>query len=153
VIWKKNDEMIQRKIWCNTADADYICDKLNVSDCRIAIRLDCEHRSFDGDILSCETHYYLTSLSPNDVSAQQLMSLIRGHWEVENCLHWIKDRCWDEDRHYLRRPGLAAVYASMTNIALGVLRLLDEKSTNLSKSAMRIQWNPKPLLKKMFPKT
>jgi hypothetical protein len=35
-----------------------------------------------------------------------------------------KNRCCREDKHYLKRPGLGAVYASATNGAVSVLRLL-----------------------------
>jgi hypothetical protein len=51
------------------------------------------------------------------------LKYVRGHWEVENSLHYVKDRWWDEDRHWIRRPGLAERLASLTNIALTLLRL------------------------------
>jgi hypothetical protein len=51
-----------------------------------------------------------------------LLKLVRGHWQIENSLHFVKDRWWDEDRHCLRRPGLAERLASMLNAALSVLR-------------------------------
>ena len=49
--------------------------------------------------------------------------MIRNHWEIENSLHHMKDRSWDEDVHTLRRPGLGEVYASLVNTALNALRL------------------------------
>jgi hypothetical protein len=48
--------------------------------------------------------------------------LIRGHWQIENNLHFVKDRWWDEDRHWLRRPGLAPRCAALLNAALSLLR-------------------------------
>jgi hypothetical protein len=51
------------------------------------------------------------------------MRWIRGHWQVENSLHYIKDRFWDEDRHWVRRPGLAERLAALTNAALTALTL------------------------------
>ena len=61
-----------------------------------------------------------------DVSADQPEFLagpkeLRGfpnHWSVENSLHHVKDRSWDEDVHTLRRPGLGEVYATLVNTAL-----------------------------------
>jgi predicted transposase YbfD/YdcC len=64
-------------------------------------------RSAAGEILSDESRYFVTSLDPASVTSSELQSYIRGHWQVENCLHFIKDRWWDEDRHYTKRPGLA----------------------------------------------
>jgi hypothetical protein len=42
---------------------------------------------------------------------------------IENSLHFIKDRWWDEDRHWTSRPGLAERLASLRDAALNVLRL------------------------------
>jgi predicted transposase YbfD/YdcC len=61
------------------------------------------------------------------VTAEELLGLVRGHWSVENSLHFIKDRWWDEDRHYLSRPGLAERFALLTNAALAVLRVTKEE--------------------------
>ena len=41
--------------------------------------------------------------------------LFRNHWSVENGLHHVKDRGWDENVHKLRRPGLGEVYATLVN--------------------------------------
>lgn len=51
----------------------------------------------------------------------RLLALVRGHWQIENNLHFVKDRWWDEDRHWLKRPGLAERLAAMLNAALSVL--------------------------------
>ena len=51
--------------------------------------------------------------------------MFRNHWRVENSLHHVKDRSWDEDVHTLRRPGLGEVYATLVNTALNALRLED----------------------------
>jgi hypothetical protein len=72
-------------------------------------------------LVSLESRYFVTSLDPDEVSPQQLMRWIRGHWQVENSLHYVKDRFWDEDRHWVRRPGLAERLATLTNAALTAL--------------------------------
>jgi len=112
----------------------------------MVIRADREVRSAEGAILSCETRYFVTSLDPDLVTSLDLHAYIRGHWEVENCLHFIKDRWWDEDRHYTKRPGLAEAFASLTNVALAVLRLLNPPDEPLRATAERIQWRPGPIL-------
>lgn len=52
-----------------------------------------------------ETHCYLSSAS---FDAQTFLQLIRGHWQIENCLHWVKDVTFDED-DLPRRGGHAPV--------------------------------------------
>jgi predicted transposase YbfD/YdcC len=71
-----------------------------------------------------ETRYLITSLSGDEVSPKRLMKQVRGHWSVENGLHFIKDRWWDEDRQWSRRPGLAERLATLRDSALTVLRLI-----------------------------
>jgi hypothetical protein len=52
------------------------------------------------------------------------MGLARGHWSVENGLHFLKDRWWDEDRQWSIRPGLAERMATLRDAALTALRLI-----------------------------
>jgi hypothetical protein len=71
-----------------------------------------------------ETRYFVTSLSADEVSPEGLMRLVRGHWCVENGLHYIKDRWWDEDRQWSTRPGLAERLAMLRDAALTALHML-----------------------------
>ena len=40
-------------------------------------------------------HYYITSLS--NTPPEELLSIIRSHWGIENRLHWVKDAIMKED--------------------------------------------------------
>ena len=65
-----------------------------------------------------------TSLSSGQCGPKELLGVFRNHWRVENSLHHVKDRSWDEDVPTLRRPGLGEVYATLVNTALNTaLRL------------------------------
>jgi Transposase DDE domain len=89
----------------------------------LILRIDSEVRA-GGALVRQETRYFITSLAADAVSPQRLMQLIRGHWCVENGLHFIKDRWWDEDRQWGIRPGLAERLASLRDAALTALRLI-----------------------------
>jgi hypothetical protein len=92
----------------------------------------------------------VSSLSPSFVTLSLLLRVLRGHWQVENCLHWVKARYWREDKHYLKRPSLGAVYASLTNGAVAVLRLLMGSNEVMMKAkAEEIYDTPKRFLKKL----
>jgi predicted transposase YbfD/YdcC len=71
-----------------------------------------------------EARYFITSLSADEVSPGRLMRLVRGHWCVENGLHFIKDRWWDEDRQWSTRAGLAERLAVLRDAALTALHVL-----------------------------
>ena len=70
-----------------------------------------------------ERWYPLTSLSSQRCGPKELLRVFRQHWSVENSLHHVKDRSWDEDVHALRRPGLGEVFAALVNTALNALHL------------------------------
>ena len=134
-------------MWVNLDDAEYICKRLDFPDCQIILRVDHEVRSPDGKILLAESRYFASSLDPSSVTSSRLQSYVRDHWQVENCLHFVKDRWWDEDRHWTRRPGLGAVFAALTNAAVSVLRLLPGSEPILRARTEQIQWNPTSALK------
>jgi predicted transposase YbfD/YdcC len=87
------------------------------------LRVDLEV-SVAGVMTSRQTRHLITSLGSDEVSPRKLMELVRGHWSVENGLHFIKDRWWDEDRQWSIRPGLAERLATLRDSALTALRLV-----------------------------
>ena len=129
-------------MWLNLDDAEYIRECLNFPGCQIVLRADREVRSPDGKISLANSRYFAASLDPATVTSSELQSYVREHWQVENCLHFVKDRWWDEDRHYTKRPGLAEAFASLTNAALSVIRLIRESAQSLRATAEAIHLNP-----------
>jgi hypothetical protein len=47
----------------------------------------------------------------------------RGHWGIENRLHWIRDVTYDEDRSQARTGTIPRVIVSVRNLAISTLRL------------------------------
>lgn len=90
---------------------------------RALVRVDRRTRRRGGAV-TVQTRYFATSLDPSTVSAMGLLRLIRGHWCVENNLHYEKDRWWDEDRHTCRRKGLAARLTTLLSATISVLQVL-----------------------------
>lgn len=52
---------------------------------------------------STETVYIVTSLTPAQGKPELIGALIRGHWGIENGLHWRRDVTWREDGSQVRR--------------------------------------------------
>jgi Transposase DDE domain len=69
-----------------------------------------------------ETVFLVTSLWPDQADEWDLHRLARGHWSIENALHWCRDWNWDEDRCPIRNPNGARVMASLRNLAIGYYR-------------------------------
>ena len=70
-----------------------------------------------------ETVYGLSSLSAQRATPARLLALSRGHWTIENRLHWVRDVTFDEDRSRVRKGVGAQVMASIRNLAISLLRL------------------------------
>lgn len=66
-----------------------------------------------------ETVFIVTSLSAAQADEKRLAQLVRGHWAIENQLHWRRDWSFDEDRCRIRCPNGAQVMASLRNLAIG----------------------------------
>ena len=49
-----------------------------------------------------DVSYAISSLPATDADARRLLSLSRGHWGIENRLHWVRDVTFDEDRSQVR---------------------------------------------------
>jgi hypothetical protein len=71
---------------------------------------------------SVEVTYYITSLPPERADATRLLALVRGHWEIENRLHYVRDVTFDEDRSAVRLGAAPQVMAATRNLVLALLR-------------------------------
>ena len=70
-----------------------------------------------------ETAHWITSLSVDRADAKYLSELVRGHWSIENSLHYVRDETFGEDRSQIRTGSSPRVFASLRNLAIALLRL------------------------------
>jgi predicted transposase YbfD/YdcC len=78
-----------------------------------------------GDIShSTDIAYGVTSLKKGQVSAERLLELNRGHWEIENRVHYVRDVTYDEDRCRIRAQNGPRMMASIRNLAISISRLM-----------------------------
>ena len=70
-----------------------------------------------------ETTYGLTSLTPARAGPAEILALNRGHWEIENRLHYVRDVTFDEDRSRVRTGQLPRNLACLSNVAISIVRL------------------------------
>jgi len=70
-----------------------------------------------------EVVFGITSLSPEQASPERLLELNRGHWSIENSLHYVRDTTFDEDRSQIRTKTAPQVMATLRNLTISLLRL------------------------------
>jgi predicted transposase YbfD/YdcC len=107
-----------------------------------------------------DTRYYITSakLTP-DIAA----NAVRGHWGIENQLHWVLDVVFSEDQSRLRKGYGAKTMAVVRHFAVNLIRQADEpprqrsgltrktkkpavpKPTSLKLRRKRAGWDPEYL--------
>jgi predicted transposase YbfD/YdcC len=67
------------------------------------------------------TAYYLSSRQEN---AEVFGHKIRGHWRIENQLHWVKDVIFQEDKSPLHQFGSVTNFSIISTIAMNLFRIL-----------------------------
>ncbi|WP_137724414.1 ISAs1 family transposase, partial [Prescottella subtropica] len=72
---------------------------------------------------SVEVVYLITSMPMTSAAPTQVAAWIRGHWGIENRLHWVRDVTFDEDRSAVRTGNSPQVMATLRNTVVGILRL------------------------------
>jgi len=70
-----------------------------------------------------ETSYAITSLPAAQARPDQLAGWIRGHWKIENQLHWVRDVTFGEDASTARTGTGPHVMATLRNLVISLLRL------------------------------
>jgi predicted transposase YbfD/YdcC len=73
-----------------------------------------------GERTSKERAYFLSS-QPFD-RAERAAYLVRGHWGIENGLHWVLDMVFDEDHSRIRQRRAAQNFALLRKLALSLLK-------------------------------
>ena len=68
-----------------------------------------------------ETVYGITSLSAEEADAQRLLALTRGHWGIENGLHYKRDVTLGEDASRVRSGVAPQVMAALRNSIVHLL--------------------------------
>lgn len=76
--------------------------------------------------------FVITSLPEEEATPEQLADYIRGHWGIQNRLHWVRDVTYREDHSQVRTGNAAHAMASIRNLAISIHRLAG--TTNIAKA-------------------
>ena len=74
---------------------------------------------------------YISSIAPGERTPRQMARLVRGHWSVENNIHWLRDAVGREDNCRQRHPGAACALALLRTTLLAPVRAAGHESLTL----------------------
>ena len=90
-----------------------------------------------GDKVERERRFYITSLL---LVASMLAPVVRGHWAIENGLHWVMDMVFRDDECRVRTDHAPANFCTIKHMAQNLIRLAPGK-TSLRQKRKAAGWD------------
>ena len=66
--------------------------------------------------------FIITSLDVREASPAHIAAYVRGHWTIENKVHWVRDVTFGEDSSRVRTGPRPRIMATLRNLAIGLIR-------------------------------
>lgn len=98
-----------------------------------------------GGKVSVERQIYVSSLKGTDAAA--MAAAVRGHWSVENNLHWQLDVSFGEDQNRTRKGNAAENYSRLCRIALNLLKRDASIKAGIKSKRLNAGWDHDYLLR------
>ena len=131
---RHGDRQEKRELWASTALEGYLDWPQARQVC--LVRRQVKQKG----TLRDEWAFLVTSLPPKRADAARLLALNRGHWGIENRLHYVRDVTMGEDACRVRSGAAPQVMAAVRNLVIGLLRLKGAK--NIASAIRSNAWNP-----------
>ena len=95
----------------------------------------------------CEMRYYIMS---RKLSAKEFAAAVRGHWSIENSLHWQLDVTFGEDQSRLRRGHADANFSILRRTALSLLKNNKTLKVGVKNKRLAAGWDDAYLQQVLF---
>jgi predicted transposase YbfD/YdcC len=102
---------------------------------RQVLRIQRRRRLYGAKKWSSETVYAITDLPAEQADAAEIAAWARGHWTVENTVHWVRDVVFGEDKSQVRTRNTPAVLAAVRDLIRGALTLAGYVNTAAGRRA------------------
>ena len=99
-----------------------------------------------GDTQTTERRFFLNSIK---VDAKRFAHAVRGHWGVENRLHWRLDVVFSEDASRIRKGNAPAIMTSIRHLCMNLFER-ESSSLRLSQKRRKAAWNDDCRAKVLF---
>lgn len=131
-----------REFWC-TSDLDWFDGSSEWPGLRSIAMV--ESKRTIQNKTSIERRYFISSLAGDN--AKEFAKAIRGHWGIENNLHWILDVAFREDDCRVRKDHAPQNFSMLRHIAINLLKQEKSAKIGIKNKRLKSGWDERYLLK------
>jgi len=129
---KDHGRIEERRCWVRE-DTEWYTEKAEWAGLRSFIMVEAE-RQVAGQAATVERRYFISSLAAD---AKRALRAVRGHWGIENGLHWVLDVAFREDACRSHTGHAPENLATLRHIAVNLLK--QERSCKLGIKSKRLK--------------
>jgi len=130
-----------RRAWA-TDDLAWLADRRRWAGLRSVLRVDSERTV--GTQTTRESRFFISSLAPD---AAHLARIVRGHWAIENGLHWVLDVAMRQDHTRIRTGHAPENLAILQHLALNLLKQERTAPLGIKNKRLAAGWDHDYLLR------
>lgn len=141
-IEKDHGRIEQRRCWA-TEDVDWLVQKEAWAGLKSIVMVE-SVREVIGQAASVERRYFISSLAAD---ATEALRCVRGHWAIENSLHWVLDVSFREDECRIRAENATENMATLRHMVLNLLKQEQSCKRGIKTKRLKAGWDESYLLK------
>ena len=126
-----------------TEEIEWLEQKAEWENLRSVVMVESQ-REVIGGATSVERRYFISSLAAN---APEALRAVRGHWAIENQLHWCLDISFREDECRVREANAAENLAILRHLGMNLLKQENSSKRSLKGKRLKAGWDESYLLK------
>jgi len=139
---EKDHGRLETRRYYQSAELDWFADRAKWAGLQSVGMVEATRET--GGKRTVERRYYLSSLP---LGVETFARAVRGHWGVENKLHWVLDVCFREDQSRARAGYAAENLATLRRLALNLLKREKTKRRGIKGKQLNAGWDHAYLLR------
>lgn len=132
---RTRERLERREVWA-CGDLDWLPQRDDWANLRSILTV--KRTTTEGEKETVETRYFISSLPPE---AEHQGHIIRGHWGIENKLHWQLDVTFREDLSRVRKGNGAENLSVLRRATLNILKSDVESKKSLKRRRLKASWD------------